>query len=111
MGGHKIHLLHGGNGKVHGGLLIIPKAKAVMHQVLNERGDLLRAIFRKLLRKRLAKIQIHHVTDGSFTTDVGLLQPTGCVKTTPQMTRIRDVVVCNNLVTEEIDDHRLRNAW
>ena len=29
------------------------------------------------------------------------------VKTTPQMTRFRDVKVCKNLVTDEIDDHRI----
>ena len=28
------------------------------------------------------------------------------VKTTPQMTRFRDVKVCINLATDEIDDHR-----
>ena len=29
-------------------------------------------------------------------------------KTTPQMTRFRDVKVCNKLVTDEIDDHRIQ---
>ena len=36
-GRHAVHLLHGGIGKVHGGLLIIPKVKKEMHQVLSER--------------------------------------------------------------------------
>ena len=36
-GRHAVHLLHGGIGKVHGGLLIIPKVKKEMYQVLSER--------------------------------------------------------------------------
>ena len=48
-GRHQVHLLHGGIGKVHGGL-IIPKVKKEMHQVLSERGDPLLAVFDKLLR-------------------------------------------------------------
>ena len=35
----------------------------------------------------------------------------GGVKTTPQMTRFRDVKVCNNLVTDEIDDHRIQSGY
>ena len=35
-----VHLQHGGLGKVHGGLVIIPKDKTDMHQVLSERCDL-----------------------------------------------------------------------
>ena len=30
------------------------------------------------------------------------------MKTTPQKTRFRDVTVCKNLVTDEIDDHRIQ---
>ena len=37
-GRREVHLLHGGIGKVHGGLLIIPKVKREMNQVLSERG-------------------------------------------------------------------------
>ena len=33
------------------------------------------------------------------------------VKTTPQMTRFRDVEVCKNLVTDEIDDHRIQSHY
>ena len=33
------------------------------------------------------------------------------VKTTPQMTRFRDVKVCKNLVTDEIDDHGRRSDY
>ena len=53
-GRHEVRLLHGGIGKVHGGLLIIPKVKKEMHQVLGERSDLLLAIFGKPLRERLS---------------------------------------------------------
>ena len=31
------------------------------------------------------------------------------VKTTPQMIRFRDAKVCNNLATDEIDDHRIQS--
>ena len=34
---------------------------------------------------------LYFVAIGSFTTDGGLLQPTGVVKTTPQKTRFRSV--------------------
>ena len=33
------------------------------------------------------------------------------VKTTPQMARFRDVKVCNNLVTDEIGDHRIQSHY
>ena len=33
------------------------------------------------------------------------------VKTTLQMTRFRDAKVCNNLVTDEIDDHRIQSDY
>ena len=36
-------------------------------------------------------IVLYFVAIGSFTTDGGLLQPTGGVKTTPQKTRFRSV--------------------
>ena len=39
------------------------------------------------------------------------LQPTKDVKTTPQMTRFRDAEVCNNLFTDEIDDHRIQSDY
>ena len=38
---HRVLPLHGGIGKVHGGLLIHQKVTTEMHQVLKERGDLL----------------------------------------------------------------------
>ena len=39
----------------------------------------------------LVFIVLYFVAIGSFTVDGGLLQPTECVKTTPQKTRLRDV--------------------
>ena len=50
-GRHELHFLHGGIGEVHGGVLIIPKVKKEMHQVLSEWRDPLLAIFGTLLRK------------------------------------------------------------
>ena len=43
--GHIVLLLHGGIGKVHGGLRVLLKVTMEMHQVLKERGDLLNAVF------------------------------------------------------------------
>ena len=42
-GRHAVHLLHGEIGTILGGLLVIPKVKKEMHQVLSERSDLLLA--------------------------------------------------------------------
>ena len=41
----------------------------------------------------------------------GRVEPTGGVKTTLQMTRFRDAKVCNNLATDEIDDHRIQSDY
>ena len=55
---HKVHLLHGGIGKVPGGLLIIQKVKEEASKSLGkERGDPFVAVFGKHLRKRLSRIQ------------------------------------------------------
>ena len=62
-GRHEVHLLHGGIGKVLDGLLIIPKVKTEMHQVLSERCDLLLAVCGKLLRKKTLMNSIYFVTD------------------------------------------------
>ena len=62
-GRHAVHLLHGGIGKVHGGLFIIPKVKTEMHQVLSERGDLLLAVYGKFLRKKTFMNSIYVVID------------------------------------------------
>ena len=65
-------------GKILGGLLTIQKVKKETSQVLNERGD---PLFIVLWKKKPSKMaftsSIYFVTDGSFTADGGLLQPTG----------------------------------
>ena len=66
-GRHAVHLLHGGIGKVHSGLLIIPKV------IFSERSDLLVAVLGKILRKKTFMNSMYFVTDWSFTADVGPL--------------------------------------
>ena len=44
-----------------------------IHQVLNERGDLLNAVFGKILQDKTLLNSTYFVTDGSFTADGGLL--------------------------------------
>ena len=61
------------NWQVHGGLLIIPKVEKEMNQVSSERGDLLLAVFGKILRRKTFTNSIYFVTVGSFTADGGLL--------------------------------------
>ena len=63
----------GGIGKVHGGLLNLMKVTMEMHQVLTERGDLLNAVFGKILQGMTFLNSTYFVTDGSFTADGGLL--------------------------------------
>ena len=58
---------------VHGGLLILPKVTMEIHQVLNERSDLLIAVFGKTLRDMTFMNSIFFVADGSFTAGSGLL--------------------------------------
>ena len=104
---HKNHLLHGGIGKVPGGLLTIQKVKKEANQILSERGrehlgeNLTRMAFTNSIycyRWIVHSWRRFNVTDGG-------------VKTTPQMTRFRDAKVCNNLVTGEIDDHRIQSDY
>ena len=47
---------------------------------------------------------IYFVTDGSFTADGGLLQPTEGVNTTPQMMCFRGAKVCTNWLQGKSDD-------
>ena len=51
------------------------------------------------------------VTVGSFTAAGGLVLPTECVKTTPQMTRFRDAKVCNYSPQMKIDDPRKQSDY
>ena len=48
---HKVHFLHGGIGKVPGGLLVIQKVNKEVSQVISERGDPFLAVFGNNLRK------------------------------------------------------------
>ena len=51
---------------------------------------------------------LRHKNNGSFTAYGSRPKRMGCVKTTPHMTRLRDAKVCNNLATDEIDEHRIQ---
>ena len=53
----------GGNGKVHGGLLIFPNVKKEMHQVLSERGRLVACSIWQVLRLKIFTKSICFVTD------------------------------------------------
>ena len=57
-GRHKIHLLHGGIGKVLGGLLTIQKVKKDVSQVLSERSDPFLTVFGKNLRNDLHEFNL-----------------------------------------------------
>ena len=54
---HRVHLLHGGIGKIPGGLLTSQKVTEEASQVLSERGDRLLKYFGENLRKWLSRIQ------------------------------------------------------
>ena len=71
--GTEFFFYNGGIGKVHGGLLILLKVTMEMHQVLTERGDLLNAVFGKILLDKTFLNSNYFVTDGSFAADGGLL--------------------------------------
>ena len=69
--GQKV-LLHGGIGKVQGGLLVPMKVTMEMNQVLTERCDLLYSIWNNSTGQDFLEFN-YFVTDGSFTADGGLL--------------------------------------
>ena len=91
--GHSVLLLHGGVGKVHGGLLILMKVTMKMNQVLIEQGDLLYKSLEQFFKAWFSWIQllcyrwIVYSWRRSIVTD-------GCVSTTPQMTCFRGAKVC-----------------
>ena len=66
---HRVHLLHGGIGKVPSGLRTIQKVKEEASQVLNERGDPLLEVRCRKPPKMAFKNSIYFVTDGSCTAD------------------------------------------
>ena len=69
--GHKV-LLHGGVGKVLGGLLISMKVTMEVNQVLTERCDLLYSIWNNSSGQDFLEFN-YFITDGSLTADGGLL--------------------------------------
>ena len=68
-------LLHGGVGKVLGGLLIPMKVTTEMNQVLIEQGDMLYKYSEQLINSSRHDFLefIYFVTGGSFKADGGLL--------------------------------------
>ena len=75
--GHRVLLLHGGIGKVHGGLLIFVEVTMEMHQVLTERGDLLNPIFGDSSGQDFLESN-YFVTDGSFSLTAVYCDRRGC---------------------------------
>ena len=68
-------------------------------------------VFGKTSDERLSRIcfiALCFIAIGSFTADGGLLQPTGCVKTTPQKTCFRGAKVCTNMATGKSDDQLIQ---
>ena len=56
--GHRVLLLHGGIGKVHGGLLILMKVTMEMNQILTEQSDLLYKYLEQFFRAWFSWIQL-----------------------------------------------------
>ena len=71
---HRVHLIHGGIGKVLGGLLKKSESQGGGEQSLGkERRDPLLIVLWRKPEKMAFKNSIYYVTDGSFTPDSGLL--------------------------------------
>ena len=70
-------LLHGGIGKVHGGLLIPMKVTMEMNQVLTEQGDLLYSIWNNSSGQDFFEFN-YFVTAGSLTADAVYCNRRGC---------------------------------
>ena len=77
----------------------------------NERGDPLLTVLWRKPQEMAFKNSICFVTDRSFTVDGGLLQPTGGVKTTPQMTRFQIVQQAIIIATVWIDDDKIKSDY
>ena len=107
---HKVHLLHGGIGKALGGLLTIHKsrrkrAKSWVNEVTRYLQFLARTFengFREF--NSFCYRWIVYSWRRSTVTDGG-------VKTTPQVTLVRDAKECNNLAYRWIDDHRMQSDF
>ena len=82
-----------------------------MHQVLNEWGDLLIAVFGTIL---LGKTFLNSITllqmDRLQLTAVYCNRRRG-VNTTPQVTRFRGAKVCSKCLQERIDDHNKQSGY
>ena len=88
------------------------KVTMEMNQVLTERGDLLNKYLDNSSRHDFLEF-IYFVTDGSFTADGGLLQPTGGVNTTPQMTCFRAAKVRTKWLQGKatINSYSMTTSW
>ena len=71
---HRVHLQHGGTGKVDDGLFIIPKVKKEASQVLNERRNTLFTVLWRKPSEMAFTNSIYFVAGGSFTVVDGLLR-------------------------------------
>ena len=93
-------------------ILKIQKDKEEASKVLRMNGEtrLLTLLCRKQ-QKMALKNSIYSVKNRSRTTDGGLLLPTGGVKTTPQMTRFRDVQQAIIMATKWIDDDKIKSDY
>ena len=82
-----------------------------MHQVLNERGDLLIAVFGKILRGKTFMSSIYLLQMDRLQLTAVYCNRRGCVNTTPQMTRFRGAKVCSKWLQERIDDHNKQSDY
>ena len=82
---HKVILRLGGVGKDHGELFVSINVSWKMNKVLIEQGNLLWQVIGKFFKHDFLEF-ICFLIVTSCTADAELLSPTGCVKTTPQMT-------------------------
>ena len=67
--------------------------------------------FGENLRRWLSRVQFILLQMDRLQLTAVYCNLRGGVKTTPQMTRFRDAKVCNNLVTDKIDDHRIQSDY
>ena len=108
-GRHEVHLLHGGIDKVHGGLLIFPKVKKELRQVLNERGDLLVTV--------LGKILLDKTFLNSTLLQMDRLQLTSVYCNRRGLSRqhlklpVFSMQVCNNWLQIRIDDQSIQSDY
>ena len=110
--GHKVLLPHGGIGKVHGGLLILPKVTMEMHQVLNERCDLLIAACGKILRdKTFHEFNLLRYRWIVYSWQRSAVTDGGCKHNTSKWPVFRVQKVCNKWLQERIDDHNMQSEY